>query len=375
MIRTLAFASALALGACSLAPSSLDHLSSSVGADAGPDTGAGGGAGGNSAGDAGHSGGAGGAKCFPTNDQKVCSGNCVSRDNPATGCNTSGCAPCDLPNAVAGCGPAGCAIQSCNTGFADCNNDPADGCETNINADPTNCGGCGSDCTTGSPNTSFACDNGSCVASSCAPGTGDCNPDASTPCATDLLTSVDNCGFCGNLCTLSHAKAKCTAGTCAMDSCETGFVDCDGNAANGCEVDAATDPGNCGGCGRKCAANNGVPSCSAGQCGILCASGYGNCDGDAANGCEKNLTSDVNNCGKCGATCSTSHASASCVSGSCHLSCSTGWQDCDGAASNGCEVNVYTSSVNCGACGRKCPPGYYCNLGVCDCTAVLPCAQ
>ena len=34
--------------------------------------------------------------------------------------------------------------------------------------------------------------------------------------------------------------------------CATGFADCDGDPANGCEVDASTSTAHCGGCGRAC---------------------------------------------------------------------------------------------------------------------------
>ncbi len=369
MIRAFAVVCALALSACSLSPSSLDKLSSGGSGSGNADASVEGAAGGADAGQG--SGGAGGGACFPTNDQKVCAGNCVSRSDPAVGCNSSSCSPCTLPNAVADCGPAGCAIKSCNPGYADCNNDPADGCETNVSADPTNCGSCAHDCAAGGGTTNFSCDQGTCVVNSCPAGKADCNGDKS--CSTDLMTSVDNCGFCGNQCALPHAKATCSAGSCTFDSCEPGFLDCDGDASNGCEVDATTDVLNCGGCGQKCSATNGVPSCSGGQCNILCMDGYGNCDGDAKNGCETNTSSSVSNCGKCGVKCSTNHATPSCSGGACQLSCASGYKDCNGKPADGCETDVQTDSLNCGGCGRTCPPAYYCALGVCRCMAALPC--
>src|SRR5580658_4910456 len=42
---------------------------------------------------------------------------------------------------------AGKCDGTCNSGFADCDdNKQKDGCETNINTDPNNCGGCGNVC-------------------------------------------------------------------------------------------------------------------------------------------------------------------------------------------------------------------------------------
>jgi hypothetical protein len=48
--------------------------------------------------------------------------------------------------ANASCDPATGGMGACNAGFADCNNNSVDGCETNIAADVNNCGGCGISC-------------------------------------------------------------------------------------------------------------------------------------------------------------------------------------------------------------------------------------
>src|SRR5258706_12609267 len=39
-----------------------------------------------------------------------------------------------------------CLFDKCNPGFADCNNNIADGCEANLNNDPKNCSKCGMSC-------------------------------------------------------------------------------------------------------------------------------------------------------------------------------------------------------------------------------------
>ena len=58
-----------------------------------------------------------------------------------------------------------------------------------------------------------------------------------------------------------------------------------------------------------------MEACAMGACGITCAAGFGNCDKVAANGCEANLGSDVNNCGACGNVCPL--ASPLCLGGMC----------------------------------------------------------
>jgi len=57
---------------------------------------------------------------------------------------------------------------------------------------------------------------------------------------------------------------------CVVSSCDPGFGNCDGAPANGCEVALATDPLNCGMCGRACAA------------GEACVGGTCRCNGGAA---------------------------------------------------------------------------------------------
>jgi len=54
---------------------------------------------------------------------------------------------CDnRPHAQTRCNAAGCVFQSCDLGYADCNNDMKDGCEVDLRSDPSNCGVCSSRC-------------------------------------------------------------------------------------------------------------------------------------------------------------------------------------------------------------------------------------
>jgi len=48
-----------------------------------------------------------------------------------------------------------------------------------------------------------------------------------------------------------HASAACEEGACGLD-CDSGFADCDGEP--GCETPTSTDKDNCGGCGLTCTA-------------------------------------------------------------------------------------------------------------------------
>lgn len=63
---------------------------------------------------------------------------------------------------------------------------------------------------------------------------------------------------------------------------------------------------------------NSSPSCAANQCTFVCNVGYSDCDGNATNGCEIHISADVNHCGGCSAApCSVSHGTAACSNGAC----------------------------------------------------------
>lgn len=66
---------------------------------------------------------------------------------------------CNLPNAFPICIAGNCVISQCNQGFADCDNNPLTGCETNIFTDRNNCGACGAACNVAGA----TCVGGKCV--------------------------------------------------------------------------------------------------------------------------------------------------------------------------------------------------------------------
>lgn len=140
---------------------------------------------------------------------------------------------------------------------------------------------------------------------SCETGKGDCNVDKSDGCETDLTSSLTNCGACGKVCEATEGQDV----ACKDGKCETACVgftgDCDGNPANGCETDVSADLAHCGSCSAAPCKDgpHGAAACDGGKCGLACEKGWGDCDGDSANGCELNLTADPNNCGTCGTSC------------------------------------------------------------------------
>ncbi len=130
----------------------------------------------------------------------------------------------------------------------------------------------------------------------CTGGFGDCDGVAANGCETDLRASATSCGACGRACALPNATSECRVGACVVATCATGFADCNGDPADGCEVNTRTDNASCGACGTACARGQ---VCSGGACGATCASPLRTCGMGGGAFCA-NTAIDPANCGGCG---------------------------------------------------------------------------
>ncbi len=179
----------------------------------------------------------------------------------------------------------------------------------------------------------------------------------------DLRFDSKNCRLCG----LGCPGTTCDNSSCT-NTCAQGFIDCNHNVVDGCEVDPAKDPGNCGNCGVICGFQL---ECAAGNC--VCPAGTADCDGVKENGCEKDTSSDAANCGGCGQACG---AHQGCVTGACE--CEAGFDDCNQLADDGCEAPL-TADATCGSCSLDCglhgscvgPGQCGCAVGYLECDAAV----
>ncbi|MFT6398728.1 MAG: hypothetical protein ACJAYU_003490 [Bradymonadia bacterium] len=108
----------------------------------------------------------------------------------------------------------------------------------------------------------------------------------------NFMSEPDNCGGCSLTCTPANAAGLCVEGICNISACNAGFGDCDGNDANGCETEIASTNG----C-TDCAASGGVDGAACGPCG----SGAWACQPDGSTVCQGGAPAgEVNACGGCG---------------------------------------------------------------------------
>lgn len=326
-------------------------------------------------------------------DAARCDESCVDLRTDPRNCGRCG-HDCARLTGVAGervaCVDGVCDVRgACQPGRAHCTARADDGCETALDS-ATNCGACGVACREPAP----FCSAGDGGVGACVSGCG-----AAARCGmscVDTATSVANCGACGRRCPdVAGATATCVDGACgfacdrgfhrcgercvsdaAVESCggrcapcpagpnssaacstnmcalrcDAGFADCDGDPANGCEVDTRTSASHCGACRAACAApQNGTARCVDGRCASSCATGYHDCAGR----CAPNSAAE-----SCGDRCSPCpvgpNATATCDGSRCGVSCESGYADCDGDPANGCEVDTRSDTSHCGACRAAC---------------------
>lgn len=261
----------------------------------------------------------------------ACDGDGVCNDSLTSNAHCGQCGNvCLADRGTSSCvnsGGYGCLLTSCQSGYGNCDNNPANGCETNTDTNKTHCGGCnnqgGANCavlenTVNLRVAQATCSSGGCLITSCDPGYADCDLNPNNGCEVNLTNNATRCGGClpsdprsqsGVNCTSAWANADGTCnsfGTCVFADCDNNYEDCNGGLTNGCETDVR-NVNNCGGCGIICGGSaktnvSGTPTCSSQTCSVSCTSGFCPNTADPERKCTVTLGT-TSNCASCGNVC------------------------------------------------------------------------
>jgi len=314
--------------------------------------------------------------------QTLCNGVCESLETDPNNCGSCGNV-CRTNNDTASCQQGICAIQSCNPGFADCNQNPADGCEVNLNNNALNCGVCGNACISGQ-----TCNNGACVGQ---PVGGPCsNNVACASNACDFLTSkcvsslcVDqrqdgaetdiDCGggTCGTCAVGKGCKANtdCSANACDFVSGTCASTQCTDQRKDGAETDIDCGGGTCATCanGNHCGVNSDCASNACDAASLLCVASQ--CTDHRKDGLETDIDCGGGICGACnvGLACQLDRDCASNACDATSFTCVT--SQCFDHQKDGTETDVDCGGGSCSACnvGQHCLANSDCGFGhVCN---------
>ena len=303
-------------------------------------------------------------------------------------CCGSNCVACDDPLSPI-CSNGLCS-DNCATGLEKCL-DPDTGklvC-ANLMEQSKYCGACDSPClaTEESHAEEVFCSKGKCRISRCLPNYHLVNEGSETDLC--LPDDVDNCGTAGHSCRVEGWKeGTCVDKKCIPSACAENYhLDKSNPDAPKC----VKDSNDC--CGESCQSCSGILKCTNGECLSSCKSDQETCVGtDGAEYCAV-LSTDTDNCGACGNSCSIANIEGSsqvaCVDGKCKATnckdshflyegecipntaehCGGHAVQCNVAnASNYCDTSVKPPKCNfdCNPGFSKSPSGERCN-NVSDC--------
>ncbi len=226
-----------------------------------------------------------------------------------------------VPGCEYQCTPTGGGVETCDGVDNDCDGAVDDGNPGGGTACGTNTG----ECTAGT----FQCSNGVLFCVGAIGGTPETCDNQDDDCDNviddgfDKLNDPQYCGGCSP-CNLPFAIEGCALGMCTVASCDFGHYNLNGLPADGCEYQCIP---------------TGAETCDLSD---------NNCNGQIDEGI--NTTTDPNNCGGCGLTCSFANATALCA-GTCQLGpCNPNFYNINGLPGDGCEYGCLLSNGGVEAC-------------------------
>lgn len=120
-----------------------------------------------------------------------------------------------------------CEIAQCTQGWDDCDFAYDTGCEADLSSDTLHCGLCDNTCAGLPNNEASACSDGECVID-CASGWGNCDEIVANGCETNLLIDAQHYGDCDNPCDTSATRAS--AKRSCSSAVEESILVCSGKA-------------------------------------------------------------------------------------------------------------------------------------------------
>lgn len=184
----------------------------------------------------------------------------IHTDSSLFNCGTCGNACEARPNSTPLCSDGQCVLQ-CEATYDDCDGDYSNGCEADLQTDVEHCGACSVACS--DVNATPACVAATCEIT-CDTDYANCDDDVTTGCEVDLANDPTNCGGCFQPCPVpDSATATCASLVCGF-ACLPGFGDCNADGVDGCETNTTADDANCAACGRSCLGGN----CVGGKCSV-----------------------------------------------------------------------------------------------------------
>ncbi len=230
---------------------------------------------------------------------------------------------CSWANGSGQCTQAGCEFTACDAGFGDCNADLADGCEATLGS-AEHCAACGDACAF--DNADGECAAGACQMGACWANFADCNADPADGCEADLRSNA-TCGSCDVACQPTEA---CDQGVCESN-CQD--LDGDGHSSANCggtdcnDYDPNTYPGAAEVCGDGIDQDCSGADLPCGNCQDADADGYqdATCGGNDCNDADANIHPGAEEI--CGDGIDQDCSGADQACGGCHDNDSDGYED------------------------------------------------